>query len=79
MPDAVVEVLDRGHGVPAELRERIFDPFFTTRDPGAGTGMGLAITARIVDELGGTLRIEDRDGGGAAFLLTLPAALETPP
>lgn len=79
VPDAVVEVLDRGHGVPAELRERIFDPFFTTRDPGAGTGMGLAITARIVDELGGTLRIEDRDGGGAAFLLTLPAALETPP
>lgn len=72
--DVVVEVLDRGPGVPPELRDRIFDPFFTTRDPGAGTGMGLAITARIVEEVGGTLRADEREGGGAAFRLTLPAA-----
>jgi two-component system, NtrC family, sensor kinase len=74
--DAVVEIGDRGPGVPPEHRDRIFDPFFTTREPGQGTGMGLAITARIVQELGGELEVEDRDGGGALFRLRLPTELE---
>lgn len=75
-PDAVVEIADRGPGIPAEDRHRIFDPFFTTREPGQGTGMGLAITGRIVQELGGELEVEDRDGGGALFRLRLPSGLE---
>lgn len=70
----VIEVADRGPGIPDGDLERIFDPFFTTRDPGQGTGMGLAITARIVQELGGRIQAANRDGGGARFEVWLPAA-----
>lgn len=75
--DAVVEILDRGPGIPDEHLERIFDPFFTTKPPGEGTGMGLAITIRIVQELGGELEARNREGGGALFRMTLPGASET--
>lgn len=71
--DVVLEVLDRGPGVDEDHLERIFDPFFTTRAPGEGTGMGLAITVRIVQELGGELDAENREGGGACFRVRLPA------
>lgn len=70
----VIEILDRGPGIPDGDLERIFDPFFTTRDPGKGTGMGLAITARIVHELGGRIEAENRAEGGALFRVRLPAA-----
>ncbi len=68
-----VRVADDGPGVPAELVERIFDPFVSTREPGEGTGLGLSLCRRIVGDLGGELWYEDRPGGGAAFVLTLPA------
>jgi len=76
-PDAVIEVLDRGAGIPEEMLEEIFDPFFTTRDPGEGTGMGLAITSRIVRELGGRLEVENRPDGGALFRVRLPGVAES--
>lgn len=75
--DAVVEILDRGPGIPDEHLERIFDPFFTTKPPGEGTGMGLAITGRIIQELGGELEARNREGGGALFRMTLPGASGT--
>ena len=71
-PDVVIEVRDRGEGIPPEVLDRIFDPFFTTRAPGEGTGMGLAITGRIVEELGGEIVAENRSGGGALVRLRLP-------
>jgi PAS domain S-box-containing protein len=72
-PGAVVfEVHDDGPGVPPELRERIFDPFFTTRPD--GTGLGLAVCARIVSEHGGDLRVGQGPLGGASFVVQLPAA-----
>ena len=71
-PDAVIEVRDRGPGIPEEMLEEVFDPFFTTRAPGEGTGMGLAITSRIVQELGGRLEAENRPDGGALFRVRLP-------
>jgi two-component system, NtrC family, sensor kinase len=73
-PDAVLEVRDRGPGIPPDALDRIFDPFFTTREPGEGTGMGLAITARIVEELGGQITAENRPAGGAVFRIRLPGA-----
>ena len=66
----VVEIIDRGEGIPAEDRERIFEPLFTTRP--SGIGLGLAVSKRYAQKHGGTLRAFDRPGGGATFRLELP-------
>lgn len=72
-----LRVCDRGPGVPPALRERIFEPFY--RLPGAserdgGVGLGLALVRSIVLRHGGHVHCEDRPGGGASFVVTLPAA-----
>lgn len=72
---AVIRVSDRGPGVPPDLRERIFEPFY--RLPGAserdgGVGLGLALVKSIAQRLGGSVRCEDRTGGGACFVVELP-------
>jgi PAS domain S-box-containing protein len=69
-----IEVSDTGPGVPEELRARIFDPFFTTKPVGKGTGLGLWVCRRAVEELGGEIAVRDRPGGGAIFRVSLPAA-----
>jgi signal transduction histidine kinase len=61
---------DSGHGVKKELREKIFTPYFTTKE--AGTGLGLATVHKIISDLGGDVRVEDRDSGGARFVITIP-------
>jgi signal transduction histidine kinase len=72
-----IHVCDRGPGVPAALRERIFEPFY--RLPGAseregGVGLGLALVKSIATRHGGSVHCEDRPGGGACFVIELPAA-----
>lgn len=68
-------VEDSGDGVPVDIRERIFDPFFTTKEPGKGTGLGLAIAHTIVDNHGGSLRVEQGATlHGARFVMELPKA-----
>lgn len=69
-----IEIADNGEGVPAELRERIFEPYFSTKPAASGLGLGLAISARIVEDLGGTLTVRESTAGGAAFVLALPQA-----
>ncbi|MGJ3702730.1 ATP-binding protein [Variovorax sp. AFSI2.2] len=74
---ATVRVNDRGPGVPAALRERIFEPFY--RLPGAserngGVGLGLALVKSIAERHGGSVRCEERPGGGASFVIRLPVA-----
>jgi two-component system sensor histidine kinase HydH len=66
----VFEVRDRGSGVPADQRELIFQPFHTTRI--RGTGLGLAVSRRIVELHGGTIVVEENPGGGALFRVTIP-------
>jgi two-component system sensor histidine kinase HydH len=66
----VFEVRDHGPGVPPEERARIFEPFHTTRT--RGTGLGLAVTRRIVEQHGGTIEVLEAAGGGACFRVTLP-------
>lgn len=78
--DLVVKVGDDGPGVPKDKKDRVFDPFFTDRPEGDGTGLGLFLSRRMVEEAGGTLKIEDRSGGGALFILRVAALpLETEP
>jgi signal transduction histidine kinase len=73
-PDAVLcRIADTGSGIAPADRERIFDPFFTTKDPGAGTGLGLANSLRLAEELGGDLALADPpEGFTTAFELRLP-------
>ena len=66
----VFEVRDRGPGVPDDQRELIFQPFHTTRI--RGTGLGLAVSRRIVELHGGTIEVEQNPGGGALFRVTIP-------
>jgi signal transduction histidine kinase len=73
--EARLAVLDRGPGLPAEVRARLFEPFCTTR-PG-GTGLGLALARKVALAHGGALAVGDREGGGTAARLTLP--LHPPP
>jgi signal transduction histidine kinase len=66
-------VEDNGPGVRDEDRERVFDPFFTTKPPGEGTGLGLANSLRLAEELGGVIEYTTSEQlGGAAFCLRLP-------
>ncbi|MFF7385161.1 ATP-binding protein [Streptomyces griseoluteus] len=74
---ALVEFADTGPGVPPEIREQIFDPFFTTKPVGAGTGLGLDISRRIVvGKHHGTLRLESVPGD-TRFQVRLPLTADT--
>lgn len=71
-PAAVVEVSDRGPGIPPEIQAQVFNPFFTTKD--GGTGLGLAISLRIVEDHGGAIEVQSPPGQGATFRVFLPLA-----
>ena len=65
-----IAILDRGPGIPDEIRHRVFEPFFTTKH--GGTGLGLAIVKRLADLQNGSVTLDDREGGGTAAIVTLP-------
>ena len=68
----VVTVSDQGPGIPAELREKAFEPFFTTKGA-RGTGLGLAVSRKLVEEMGGHIWIESAPGTGTTVAIALPA------
>jgi len=63
---------DTGPGVSPENLDRIFEPFFTTRSSQGGTGLGLAVSQRIIANHGGALAVESPPGQGATFIIRLP-------
>ncbi len=65
-----IEVTDSGQGIAAENLKSLFDPFFTTKVK--GTGMGLPITLRIIEDHGGSIKVKSEVGKGTTFLITLP-------
>jgi two-component system C4-dicarboxylate transport sensor histidine kinase DctB len=69
-----VRVRDTGSGIPPEALERLYEPFFTTKAPGHGLGLGLAISASIVQAMHGDMRATNLAEGGAEFTLQLPLA-----
>ena len=73
---ALVRVSDEGPGFSSEALKRVFEPYFTTKD--GGTGLGMAITYRIVTEHGGMLTVENRPQGGATVVLHFPLRSATP-
>ncbi len=74
----ILEVTDQGPGIPRELLERVFEPFFRVDDARSrqqgGAGLGLALVRAIVEAHGGTVCVEENDGGGSRFVVKLPAA-----
>lgn len=72
MPDSVnVAIIDRGHGIPGEIRDRLFSSFFSTK--AEGMGMGLNICRTAIEFHGGTLAHADNPAGGTIFTFSLPA------
>ena len=70
IPVIFVEVTDTGEGISEENLKSLFDPFFTTKM--TGTGMGLPITLRIIEEHKGSIKVRSRLGKGTTFIITLP-------
>lgn len=78
----LIEVSDNGPGIDAQHRERVFERFFRV-DAGrsramGGTGLGLAIVKNLVESMKGTVAVDQADGGGARFVIELPAAAVAP-
>jgi len=69
-----ISIADQGEGIPVEDFERIFDKFYRVQRPDnvSGTGLGLSISKGIVEAHGGSIRAENRRGGGAIFTVQLP-------
>lgn len=68
-----LSVRDHGPGLSDEAHAHLFEPFFTTKPAGEGLGLGLAISRTIAESYGGTLTVRNAPGGGAEFVLALPA------
>jgi nitrogen fixation/metabolism regulation signal transduction histidine kinase len=67
----VLTMTDDGPGIPAEVLPRLFEPYFSTKTK--GTGLGLALVKRAVDDLGGTIDVTSRPGQGTTVVVSLPA------
>jgi two-component system nitrogen regulation sensor histidine kinase GlnL len=68
-----ITIADDGIGIPGEHLDRLFEPFFTTKS--SGTGLGLAVTKRIIQEHRGVLTVESQPGKGTSFFIALPLAM----
>ncbi len=69
-PHAVVRVRDNGAGIPADKIDRIFNPFFTTKEK--GTGLGMAISKKIIEAHDGSIDVVSEQGRGTEFVVSLP-------
>jgi two-component system NtrC family sensor kinase len=73
-PLVKIKISDAGMGIKKEDLEKIFDPFFTTKDPDKGTGLGLSISLKIVESLGGEIKVKSEFGKGSTFEIYFPVA-----
>ncbi|HXL55102.1 MAG TPA: ATP-binding protein, partial [Chitinophagaceae bacterium] len=67
-----VSIKDTGPGMSEHVKHRIFEPFFTTKPVGEGTGLGMAIVFKIIEEHHGKIEVFSAPGKGAEFVITLP-------
>lgn len=74
-PGVHIVVTDNGPGIPPAIAERVFEPLFTTKDKDRGTGLGLFVVRRIVEDCGGKLAFHTPSSGGTIFNILLPETL----
>lgn len=67
----LITIMDNGIGIPDEEKEKVFEPFFTKKE--RGTGLGLAVVKKIIDNHQGEIKVTDREGGGTVFSIWLPS------
>jgi signal transduction histidine kinase len=72
-PGVCLEFYDSGIGIREENLEKVFDPFFTTRRDAGGTGLGLSLSFGIIQNYGGSIRVESEEGSYTKFTIELPA------
>jgi two-component system C4-dicarboxylate transport sensor histidine kinase DctB len=72
--DIVISVRDHGPGLSEDTLEHLFEPFFTTKPAGKGLGLGLALSAEVINEMGGKLSADNHPDGGARFFIRLRRA-----
>ena len=75
----IIVVEDEGPGVDDELKATIFEPFAQGANARGGVGIGLSLVGRFADLHGGSAHVEDRDGGGARFIVVLPGRISAAP
>jgi two-component system, NtrC family, sensor kinase len=69
--EVLITVDDNGAGIPEHIRQRIFDVFFSTKGS-QGTGLGLAVTKKIIEEHGGSIEVQSSEDQGTKFVIRLP-------
>lgn len=69
----IIEIRDTGSGIEPAILDKIFDPFFTTKEVGEGTGLGLAVSYSLVNQMAGTIAVQSEPGQGTQFTISLPA------
>ena len=67
----IFQVIDNGAGMPREVKRKLFNKFFSTKGA-KGTGLGLVITRKVVEEHRGTMRVESEPGKGTTFTIEIP-------
>jgi len=70
--DILLSIEDTGEGMSEEVQKSIFDPFFTTKEIGQGTGLGLYISQKVIDDHQGKIEVKSEAGKGTKFIITLP-------
>ncbi|MDB5249775.1 MAG: hypothetical protein JWQ40_4169 [Segetibacter sp.] len=70
-----IRIKDTGKGMSEEVKQKIYDPFFTTKDVGEGTGLGMAIVFKIIQEHSGKIELHSTEGVGSEFIITLQDAI----
>lgn len=74
--NVAITIEDRGHGMSEFVRARAGEPFFTTKAAGAGMGLGLFVTGATVDQMGGRVQFDSRQGAGTTVTISLPSHVE---
>lgn len=67
--EVIIKIIDNGRGMPKEVLDKVFTPFFTTKDPGKGTGLGLALVKIMADRNNCRINVESQKGDGTTFTL----------